>query len=182
MTKRPRLTAVVLTGPREVIRSIAFLVISIAATLAAIGYVLPAHRLKPLPTSHSGLDLAPEDAEVAFHSNLADGGPLPLLVLPLVAVLVLLLMRQRHLGTGILAGILGCGAAFLSILQVLLTHFLSRVELAYGERVFAFSMLVLLFTSVALVLVEPVLYLLERRRIEQAAKPAPLPVATIARA
>lgn len=134
-----------------------------AAVVAGVGYVLPAHRLR---------------YEKTFHSNFADGGIISLVVLAAVIVAAFAL-RKRRLGAGVITGVIGVAGVFGSIVPVVLAHFLSRVEEGYGEMVFALGEITLLFTSAALVVIEPILYVLERRRIERESRPATLPVATI---
>lgn len=149
-----------LTGPRATIRNIGFYAVAALAAMSAIGYLLPAHRLEG----------------ETFHSNAADGGPFPLVALSIVVVAALLL-RRLHLGAGMIAGILGAGGAFACVIAVLLRHMFSSPEIAYGEHVFALGVLGSFFVGIAFVIAEPILYVLERRRVERASRPAPLPVA-----
>lgn len=132
-----------------------------SAAVAAVGYVLPAHRV-------------PDYGSI--HSNAADGGPLPLLVAAFVFTMALVLRRYR-LGAGIAAGVIGAAGAIGAVAPVVLAHLFQHVEVHYGENVFAAGVLGMFFIGAALMIAEPVLYLLERRRIEQASRPAPLPVA-----
>jgi hypothetical protein len=170
---RPRLRAIVLSGPRRAVRRAGFIAIAVAAVVTAVGYLLPAHRLV------YARGLFDQTGEATFHSNAADGGPMPLVALATVCVLALVLRGRRWLGAGMLAGALGAGGAVLSVLPVLLVHLLSSHELAIGEHVFVFGVFGLFIASSAHFLVEPVLFVLERRRLEQAARPAPLPVAVV---
>lgn len=135
-----------------------------ASVIAGVGYVLPAHQLKH---------------EESFHSNYADGGPLPLIVLAAVLGTTFALRRFR-LGSGVITGAVGVVGVFGSLIPVVLAHFLSSYEEGVGELVFAVGELGLLFTSATLLVVEPILYILERRRIVHEARPAELPVAKIA--
>jgi hypothetical protein len=171
---RPRLRAIVLSGPRRAVRRAGFIAIAVAAVVTAVGYLLPAHRLVYVPRG-----LFAQTGEATFHSNAADGGPMPLVALATVCVLALVLRGRRWLGAGMLAGALGAGGAVLSVLPVLLVHLLSSHELAIGEQVFVFGVFGLFIASSAHFLVEPVLFVLEGRRLEQAARPAPLPVAVV---
>ena len=160
--ERPRLRSIELTGPRALIRTIAFYALLICSLAAAIGYVAPAHRLR----------------DEHFHSNFDDGGIGSLLVLVALGVGVFLLRRMRF-GGGMIAGVVAAGGAVLALAPVLLAHFLSSPEYAWGEHLFAIGELGLFFGGAALLLAEPVLYLLERRRIERASRPAPLPAARV---
>jgi hypothetical protein len=180
VTTRLRLRSTELTGPRATIRRTAFIAMIASAVIAAIAFLLPAHRLVYVPSSGGYLDLAAQPGEAAFHSLLADGGPLSIVALLTAAAFVGMLMSNRRLGAGMLAGVLAVGGAFLAIGPILLVHLFSRYETAIGDHLFILGELVLFFTGVALVLGEPVLYLLERRRIERASRPAPLPTARIA--
>jgi hypothetical protein len=162
---RQRLRTIRLTGARAIIRSTSFLAIAIAAVVAGIGYVLPAHRLA---------------SDAHFHSNAADGGPLPLVVLAFVAAAAVLLRRLR-IGAGMLTGMIGAGGAIAAVAPVLLAHLFSSVEATYGDHMFALGLLGMFFVGIALLIAEPILYVLERRSIQRAALPAPLPVAVAVR-
>ncbi len=175
---RTALKTLSLTGPHKAIRSTIFLVIAVAAAVTAIGYILPAHRLVYVPPSGGWLDLGAQPGESSFHSLLSDGDALPLLVLPFVTVAALLL-RTRRFGAGMLAGALSVGAAVVTIAPLILVHLFERYEAGFGADVFALGWLGTFFGGCALFLAEPVLFLLERRRIERANRPAPLPRATV---
>jgi hypothetical protein len=101
---------------------------------------------------------------------------LPLVALAIVIVAALMLRRLR-LGAGVVAGVLGAGGAFAAVAPVVLTHLFRTPELAYGEDVFMVGVLGLFFIGVAFAVVEPILYVLERRSVERASRPAPLPMA-----
>jgi hypothetical protein len=180
VTTRPRLRSLDLTGPRATIRRTAFIALIASAVVAAIGFVLPAHRLVYVPSSGAYIDLGAQPGETSFHSLLADGGPLSIVALLTAAAFVAMLMRSRRLGAGMLAGLLAAGGAVLAIGPIILVHLFSKYETAIGNHLFAIGELVLLFVGAGLVIAEPILYLLERRRIERASRPAPLPVARIA--
>lgn len=163
MTPRPRLRTIELTAHRAAFRRTLTWVIIAASVVAGVGYMLPAHQLTD---------------EEGFHSNYNDGGPLSLVVLAAVVVVAFALRRFR-LGSGMITGVVGIVGVFGALIPVLLAHLLSGVEESYGELVFAAGELTLLFTSATLIVVEPILYILERRRIVREARPAELPVATI---
>lgn len=179
MTTRPLLRSLQLTGPRALIRRTALFVILAAAVTAAIGYVLPAHRLVYVPSSGGYFDFAGQPGEAHFHSLLDDSSPVAILVLLSAAALVALLTRTHRLGTGMLAGVLGAGGAILAVMPTILVHLFSRYESGIGDHLFGLGVLAMFFVGIALVIAEPVLFVLERRRIERASRPAPLPVATI---
>jgi len=174
--ERPRLRAIDLTGGRAALRLTLFITTAIAAIVALIGYVLPAHRLEYVPPTGAWLDLTAQAGETSFHSNLADGGWLPLFILPVVAIGLFVLRRLRF-GAGFFAAVLGGGGALLVVSPVLLVHMFSKYETAAGEGVFQLGLLVLFVASCALLVAEPAVYLLERRRIIRASQPAPLPTA-----
>jgi hypothetical protein len=160
MTRKP-LRSVELTGPRAIIRRTGFVAIAALALVAAVGYLLPAHRLE-----NAGY----------FHSNAADGGPLPIMALSIVIVAVLLL-RKLRLGAGIVAGVLAAGGAFASVAPVVLAHMFRTPDFTYGEHIFMVGVLGLFFGGIAFAIAEPILYVLERRSVERASRPAPLPMA-----
>jgi hypothetical protein len=150
-----------------------------AAVMAAIGYVLPAHRLVYVPSSGGYFDLAAQPGEAHFHSLLDDSSPVAILVLLAAAAFIAGLMRTRRLGTGMFAGVLGTGGAILAIIPTILVHLFSRYESGIGDHMFILGVLLMFFVGIALFIAEPVMFLLERRRIERASRPAPLPVATV---
>jgi hypothetical protein len=180
VTTRTRLRSVELTGLRATIRRTTFITIIASAVIAAIAFLLPAHRLEYVPSSGGYLDLAAQPGETVFHSLLSDGGPLSIVALFTAAAFVAMLMSSRRLGAGMLAGLLAAGGALLAIGPILLVHLFSRYETAIGDHLFIIGELVLFFAGAALVIGEPILYLLERRRIERASRPSPLPIARVA--
>lgn len=163
MTERLRLHRVKLTGNRAGLRRMLIGSLALFAVIGAVGYVLPAHRV---------------GSDTAFHSNFADGGPLSLLVLMAAGVSVLLL-RKRGLGAGAASGLIASVGAVIAVAPVLLAHLFSHIEEGIGEPVFALGVLGMFFLGATTLVAEPVLYVIERRRIERALRPAPLPVARI---
>jgi ABC-type spermidine/putrescine transport system permease subunit II len=161
---RPGLRTFDLTSRRASVRQALTYVMLSAALVAAVGYVLPAHRL---------------DGDAGFHSNFADGGVLPVILLGFAAAVVFALRKLRF-GAGMISGIVSGAAAFFSVVPVILIHMFDSYEEGYGEALFAVGVLALFASGVLSLVVEPVLYVLERRRIERDARPAALPVATIA--
>jgi hypothetical protein len=143
------------------VRRTGFVAIAVLALVVAVGYLLPAHRLE-----NAGY----------FHSNAADGGPMPLLALAIVIVAALLL-RKLRLGAGIVAGVLGAAGAFAAVAPVVLAHMFRSPELGYGEDVFVVGVMGLFIVGVAFAIVEPIVYVLERRRVERASRPVALPMA-----
>ncbi len=174
MPDRPRLTTLDLTGWRKTLRLTLFFAIAGSAALALLGYFLPAHRAAYVPDTGAWLDLTSQPGAEHFHSNFADGGLLPVPVLALAAIVAFLLRRLRF-GVGFAAAVVGAGAAVLSVGAVLFAHLFSRHETTIGEPVFGLGVVVLFCTSCALFIVEPVVHLLEKRRLIAAALPAPLP-------
>jgi hypothetical protein len=151
--------------------------LAVAAAATAIGYVLPAHRLVYVPHSGGWLDLAAQPGEPSFHSLLHDGGGLPLLGL-LVVFLTALLVRKRGLGAGMLAGVLAVGGAFLAIVPLILVHLFARYESGIGDLVFGLGLFGTFIGGCVMTVSEPILYVLERRRIERTTRPMKLPRAT----
>jgi hypothetical protein len=174
---RRRLRSIALTGRRGLVRRAGFLVVGAAAVVAAIGYVLPAHRLVYVPRRAGVFDLAAQPGATAFHANYADGGVLPLLALAIAAVAALLLRRCRWLGAGVIAGVAGASAAVVTVMPLILVHMFSRYETASGEHLFACGVVGLFVAGCALVVVEPLLFVLERRHLARRTRPAPLPLA-----
>lgn len=182
VTETLRLRRVALTGGRALLRKATFFVVAAAALVAMIGYLLPAHRLEYVASQGgcggSWFDLAAQPGEATFHSYASDGGPLPIIVLAVVLACVVLLWRGGF-GAGIVAGILGAGGAILAIMPVILVHLFSQYEAAIGEVLFPVGLLGLFFGGIALAILDPVLTLVERRRIVRASRPAPLPRAIV---
>ena len=152
-----------MTAHRAAFRRTLTWLIVLGAVVAAVGYLLPAHRVFD---------------EDRVHSNYADGGIVPLLIWALVAVIAVT-CRKFRLGSGMATGAVAAGGAIAALMPVVLVHFLSRTEEHYGEMVFALGELTLLGIGATLFVVEPILYVLERRRIERDARPPGLPVATL---
>jgi hypothetical protein len=173
---RTTLRSISLTAHRKSIRSTMLGIIAAAAGLAAIAYLLPAHRLVYVPPSGGWLDLA-QPGESSFHSLYRDGGTLPLIALVCVASAALLL-RKYGLGTGMLAGAVAAGGTVVAIAPLILVHLFSQYESAIGEHLFPFGVISTFFVGCALFITEPILYVLERRRIEHATRPTELPRAT----
>ncbi len=134
-----------------------------AALVAAVGYVLPAHRLQ---------------GEADFHSNFHDGGVISLFILGAVAVIAYAL-RNLRLGSGMITGVIGAAGAFFALMPVILAHFLSSYDEGVGQGIFIIGELALFFSGLVMLVGEPVLYVLERRRIERDSRPAELPVAAV---
>lgn len=162
MNKRTRLRDVQLVGVRSWIRRSYFGLTIALAAIGFAGYLLPAHRV---------------DGR-AWHSNFADGGPWPLLVFAALAAIAVVL-RQRGLGAGIALGVLSTAAAMASVLPVILVHLLGDVQEGVGEYLYAASVIGLFFGGL-FAIVEPILYLTQRRANERAARLA-LPALPIAR-
>jgi len=177
---RPTLRSIALTGSRASLHRSAFVAIVVAALVAFVGYLLPAHREAYVPHNGHWFDLAAQDGETVFHSNFADGGPFSLFVLAGIAAVVFSL-RSKRFGGGMVAGFLAAAGGILSATPVMLAHLFTRVETTYGDHIFALGELALFFVGTALFFAEPILYVVERKRIENASKPAPLPVAIATR-
>lgn len=151
MQERRRLARIELAGGRAGLRRVLSWGIVTLAAIGAFGYVLPAHRV--------------DDAR-AFHSNFFDGGPMPLFVFAAIALAAYALRRGR-LGAGIATGVIATGGAVLALMPVFLKHFLAHVEHAYGEDLFAVGILGLFFGGAATAIIEPILYVTQRRALER---------------
>ncbi|HEY5925797.1 MAG TPA: hypothetical protein VIV11_29120 [Kofleriaceae bacterium] len=163
MQERPGLRAIELSGAAAWCRRITLGALPVFAAIGALGYVLPAHQLS---------------YDEPFHSNYADGGPWSLVVLAAVAVSTFLL-RKRGFGAGIAAGVTAMGGAVWAVAPVLLAHMFQNPTDGPGELVFALGILGLFFVGAIAFIAEPILYVLERRRIVRATLPAELPVARV---
>jgi hypothetical protein len=173
---RTSLRSISLNGYRNSVRSTLVSVLAGTAALAGVAYLLPAHRLVYVPSSGGWLDLS-QPGEASFHSLFHDGGGLPLFAMVCVAIAALL-VRKSGLGTGMFTGALAAGGAVLAVMPLIFVHMFSRYESAIGDATFAIGLLGTFFVGCALFIAEPILYVLERRRIEQVTRPSPLPRAT----
>jgi hypothetical protein len=131
-----------LTGRRRAIHRGLPIAIAASSFVAALGYVLPAHRL---------------NGEGPVHANIADGGVLSLVVLAVVAASVLVL-RGRRFGSGMLAGAIAMLGAALALAPVLVTHLIAHVDHAAGQHVFNAGILATFVTGAGLAIGEPLLY------------------------
>src|SRR5207253_2763736 len=102
----------------------------------------PAHRVVYVPGTGGWIDITAQDGEDVFHSNFADGGPLPLVALGVVLAAAVLLREKRSWG-GIVVGVLAVLAAFVAFASVFLAHFMSKYETSSGELVFALGVIAL---------------------------------------
>ena len=155
VASRRRLSQIQLTGVRAALRSVAFGLVAVTAAVAALGYVLPAHRLRD---------------EATFHSNLADGGPASLVVLGVV-IGVWLVLRARPHGAGYVLGVVAAGGAVGAVIPVFLTHLFSTVTSGVGEALFAIGVVGLFGVGAGLLVLEPILYLGQRRQLERDVDP-----------
>jgi len=140
-----------LDGRRRILHRSLPLAIAGAAALAFVGYLLPAHQL---------------DGQGAFHSNFADGGVLPLILLAAIAAFALAL-RGRRFGTGITAGVATMLGAALAMLPVLVPHLVHDVHSGIGQHVFVAGILATFAGGAALAIGEPLLYASTRRAAAQ---------------
>ena len=159
--QRTRIRDVELTGTRMCVRWGGFALLVLLAAVGFLGYLLPSHRM----------------ADGSLHSNFDDGGVFSLVVFLAFGVITALLSK-RGLGAGILAGVLAVPAAIASVAPIVLTHLFQEVRTDYGEGVFAVGVIGLFCAGVVFAIVEPILYVLQRRANERAAKPS-LPVARV---
>jgi len=150
MQTRLRLRDVKLVGARAWIRRAWFGATIALAALGMLGYLLPAHRLEG----------------EAWHSNFADGGEVPLLVFGAIGVLALIL-RKRGIGAGSAMGVLASIGAIASVIPVVLVHLFSTVQNGIGEAMYATGVIGLFFGGAVFAIVEPILYLTQRRADER---------------
>lgn len=127
------------------------------SAVAFAGYLLPAHR---------------REHDEHFHSNFADGGAIPLVVLAAAFVLAALL-RTKKIGAGMIAGVLSFGAAIGAVIPVVLVHLFESMRWGIGENIYATGIGTLFFGGALFVVLEPALYLLQRRSDERLAVVAP---------
>jgi hypothetical protein len=139
-----------LVGVRSWIRRGGFAVMMALASIATVGYLLPAHSVEGQP----------------WHSNLDDGGPMPVFVLAGLFALATVL-RNKRFGAGILVGVLAPVAAVIALSPVFLAHLLSHVDTGIGEHLFALGEIGLFFGGVVFAIVEPILYVTQRRADER---------------
>jgi hypothetical protein len=163
MQQRLRLSDTKLTGARALVRRCLLTALPVAAVVGAIGYVLPAHDM--------------QNGEPA-HSNFADGGVWSLFIFAATALCTYLLSK-RGFGAGIVAGFVAAGGGAMALGPLVLEHLMQHVNNLAGETIFAIGLLGLFCIGAAALVAEPLLFVVERRRIERAAKPAELPVARI---
>jgi hypothetical protein len=156
MAERRRLRDIELAGGRALFRRVLFAGLLGFVVLGLVGYNLPAHRLR---------------GDADFHANYADGGVASMLVFLAVAGLVVLAWRWRRWGAGFLAGGVATVGAVGALLPVMLAHFLSSVDNTYGEAVFAIGVLGLFFAGIATAILEPILFIGQRRALERGGLP-----------
>lgn len=162
MRMRRQLSRLELVGARAVIRRIAFVLVALFAVLTAVAYLLPAHRLR---------------YEQTFHSNFDDGGPGALIVLALVLA-AWAVTRNRRYGAGYLLGLASVGGAIGALVPVFLEHLLASVSEGFGEYVFAIGILGMFFVGFGLLVLEPILYVGQRRQLERDVDPQ-FPIARV---
>ncbi len=145
-----------LVGRAAWLRNALFGIGALLSVIAAVGYVLPAHDLR---------------GESDVHSNFADGGPFPIIVLLGLAI-AFVALRRRSFGAGIGAGILSSCAAVGAVIPVFLAHFLADTRELYGEHLFAGAVIGLFFLGPVFVIAEIVLYVMARRRLRRPTPPS----------
>jgi MFS family permease len=155
MTTRRRLRDVELVGTRKVIRQALFIATAALSAGGLISYLLPAHRL------------AGEDA---FHSNCADGGPVPIVTFLCMAAFALFALRRRH-GAGYLVGFGALGTGLAALLAVFLTHLFVAFERGVGEVFLPLAVFGLWLVGLLTLVAAPILYLGQRRQLERDVDP-----------
>lgn len=150
MQTRTSLGNTQLVGVRSWIRGGGFAAMMLASAVGAFGYLLPAHSV------NGG----------EFHSNFADGGPMPLVVFGVMFVIAAVL-RTKRFGAGLLTGILAPAAAIAALSPVFLQHLIADVTTGVGEDLFAVGVIGLFVGGVAFAIVEPILFATQRRADER---------------
>ena len=149
---RRRLIDIELSRGSRAVRRALFWAIAVCGAIAMFTYILPSHRLSMDDHSHSGF---------------ADNGYIRLLGLAGVTVLVAWLSRQRF-GAGMIASIVAGIAAFLEFARTLFAHLFSSPIMGAPEIIHLGVLVVMFGASVVLLVLEPVLYVVERSSLERA--------------
>jgi hypothetical protein len=154
---RRKLGAIELTGGRRSRReTLLYAMMSGSIVALALLYV-PSHAFRD--------DELKRYSDV--HSYGADLGALAPIALVAVAALALL-VRRRGCGTGIVAGLLAMAVAFFTAIAAAMAHFLSNTHDRDVSSYFFAALAVVFFAGVAEVVLEPLAFVHERRRLERA--------------
>ena len=154
---RRRLIEIELSPGSRAVRRVLFWAIAVCGAIATITYLIPSHKLQ---------------YEYESHSDFSDSGYIPLLGLAGVTVLVAWLSRRRF-GAGMIAAVVGAIAAFLEAARTIFTHLFSS-PISHAPEIVHLIVLVAMFgASVVLLVLEPVLYLVERSSQERAERAFP---------
>jgi hypothetical protein len=147
MELRESVRKIDLTGGRRLVRQVSMWMIGAFTALGALGYVMP----------------------VRGTSFCSSGGVFALAVFAVVGIAAVGL-RNRHLGSGIITGVLATVGSLLALGSVLFAK-------AGAIELFMMGEAGLFFGGGVMVVLEPILYLLERRHRRETQWPRPLPVA-----
>jgi hypothetical protein len=156
---RRRLIDVELRKRGRRVRAILFGCLVASSTLTLASYFLPAHAT---------------EFQSTYHSNLDDGGYIPLLVLVAFTGLSALLSQSSRFGAGMIAGLLGAGVGFGELARFILAHLLMRVYPIYGDILHGIGTLGMFWFGMSLLVAEPILFLVERRRLERTEQHVPI--------
>jgi hypothetical protein len=156
---RRRLVDIELRKRGRRLRMVFFIGLVASSAVTTVGYLLPAHATEYNST---------------HHSNFADGGYVPLLVLAAFTALSAWLSRHPRFGIGMIAGLLGAGAGLGEMARFILAHLLIRVFPIYGDVIHIVGTIGMFWFGVSLFIAEPILYLVERRRVERAERHIPI--------
>jgi hypothetical protein len=154
---RRRLLDIELSRGSRAVRQALFWVIGGGGAIAALTYVVPSHHLAYESESHSGY---------------ADSGYIPLVGLAGVTILVMWLARQRF-GAGMIAAVVAGTSAFLEFARAVLAHLLSNVVTEGPEILHIVALVAVFGASVLMLVLEPVLYVIERSSQERAERSIP---------
>lgn len=153
--RRRPLHLIELTGWRRVLRQAAFFAVIGSGLVAIVAYFLPA--------VHRNLDWDHPSPDAEFLSHYAGDGVIPVVVLVSI-VLSVTLLRKRTWGAGFAALAVVIVGSFFAIMPAAM-GVLFQGETAWGDAVYVCALETMVIASIALAVVEPVVFLLQRRRL-----------------
>lgn len=136
-----------LRGRARIARLAVFYALAVSGVLALIAYWLPAHTA----------------GQLALHSNYADGGVTPPLLLAVVTAVTVWASRKRF-GAGMISAVVSGVVASLELVRTAFAHPLSAVHSIYGDYIHLAAVVAMFGLSMFLFIMEPVLYDAERKR------------------
>jgi hypothetical protein len=136
-----------LRGSARTARRIVFYGLAASGVVALIGYWLPAHAA----------------GHLELHSNYADGGMTPPLLLAVVTAVTVWASRKRF-GAGMISAAVSGVVASIALVRTAFAHPLSPVHSIYGEYVHLGGLVAMFGFAMLLFIMEPALYDAERKR------------------